>query len=408
MKLRNRFLATLLAGCMLFGVTACGGSSTQEAPAQEEAAAEEAEAEAAEEPVAEAEEETEDAAEAIEGRTIIDHDGHEVTLPDEINRIVISSLLPMPSVYCLFDGSADKLVGMHPSSMAAAQNSQLAKIFPNVLNASTDFVQGGVVNAEELIKLEPDIVIYAAGNEEEYNIINEAGLTAVGISARAFEYDCVRTFEEWVKILGEIFNEQDKAAGIADYGYEVHDEIQAKLDEAGEDLKRPRAMILFNYGAGSTTVGANGFFSEYWLTSTGAVNVATELTGTPEVNMEQIYEWDPEIIYITNFSPALPEDLYTNAVGEDDWSSVTAVKNKQVYKMPLGMYRWFPPASDTPLVLQWLAKHNQPELFKDIDMEQEMKDYYQRFYGVELTDDDINEIFNPAREASGHKLNEGG
>ena len=291
--------------------------------------------------------------------------------------------------------------------MAAAQNSQLAKIFPNVLNASTDFVQGGVVNAEELIKLDPDIVIYAAGAEEEYNIITEAGLTAVGISARNFDYDCVRTFEEWVKILGEIFNEQDKAAGIADYGYEVHDEIQAKLDEAGEDLERPRAMILFNYGAGSTTVGANGFFSEYWLTSTGAVNVATDLTGTPEVNMEQIYEWDPEIIYITNFSPALPEDLYNNAVGEDDWSSVTAVKNKQVYKMPLGMYRWFPPASDTPLVLQWLAKHNQPELFADIDMEQEMKDYYQRFYGVELTDDDINEIFNPAREASGHKLNEG-
>ena len=254
----------------------------------------------------------------------------------------------------------------------------------------------------------PDVVLYLAGNEDEYNIITQAGLTAVGVSPSKFEWDSIKTFEAWVKLLGEVFNEQDKAAGIVEYGYQVQEEILSKLEEAGEDLERPRAMVLFNYGTGTITTSGSNHFGQYWLTTTGAENAAEGVTGNAEINMETIYEWDPEIIYITNFSPALPEDLYSNAVGEDDWSSVSAVKNKQVYKFPLGMYRWYPPASDTPLVLQWLAKHNQPELFADIDMEQEMKDYYPRFYGVELTDDDINEIFNPAREASGHKLNEGG
>ena len=49
-------------------------------------------------------------------RTIVDHTGAEVVLPTEIKRVVISSILPLPSVYCLFRGSADDLVGIHPSS----------------------------------------------------------------------------------------------------------------------------------------------------------------------------------------------------------------------------------------------------------------------------------------------------
>ena len=148
------------------------------------------------------------------------------------------------------------------------------------------------------------------------------------------------------------------------------------------------------------TSGSN-FFGQYWLDSSGAVNVVESLSGTPEINMEQVYEWNPDIIYITNFSSYLPEDLYSNTIEGDDWSPVKAVQEGQVYKFPLGMYRWFPPASDTPLVLKWLAQKNQPELFADIDMEQEVRDYYERFYNVSLTDEDVNQIFHPAREAAG-------
>ena len=160
-------------------------------------------------------------------------------------------------------------------------------------------------------------------------------------------------------------------------------------------------MILFNYGSGVMKVSGSNFFGQYWLESTGAVNVASELTGTAEVNMEQIYEWNPDIIYITNFSSVQPEDLYNNTIEGDDWSSVKAVQDQKVYKFPLGMYRWFPPASDTPLVLKWLAQKNQPELFADIDMEQEVKEYYQKFYQVELSDEEVDQIFHPAREAAG-------
>ena len=147
------------------------------------------------------------------------------------------------------------------------------------------------------------------------------------------------------------------------------------------------------------TAGSDAF-GQYWLESTGAINVARDLKDYPEINMEQIYKWDPEIIFITNFSPRLPEDLLNNTIEGHDWKNVTAVKNKQVFKFPLGMYRWYPPASDTPLVLKWLATKNQPELFKNTDMEKEVKDYYERFYGVNLSKDNLYRIFHPSRDAA--------
>ena len=35
------------------------------------------------------------------------------------------------------------------------------------------------------------------------------------------------------------------------------------------------------------------------------------------------------------------------------------------------------------------------------DMDQEIKDYYEKYYNAELTDEDLQEIYNPARAAAG-------
>ena len=89
-----------------------------------------------------------------------------------------------------------------------------------------------------------------------------------------------------------------------------------------------------------------------------------------------------------------------NTIDNADWGSVKAVQDGEVYKIPLGMYRWYPPSSDTPLMLEWFAKQMYPEKFEDVDMNTEVKEYYSEFYGIELTDEDVTTIFNPSREAA--------
>lgn len=388
--MKKRLVSGLLAAMMCVGLLAGCGSNTNEA--DNSTTGEGTVVESTEITEANGEEAT---------RTVVDHLGNEVEVPAEIETIVTTSILPLPSVYCMFAGSAEKLIGMSPSSMAAAENSLLAEIMPEILDVSTDFMTGGEVNVEELVAMNPDVVFCNASQTEEYEKLKAAGLTVIAVSTSNWGSDSVETFEGWVTLLGEVLDEEDKAAGIAEYGREVYDMIQERVATVDES-ERPRVMFLYKYNDGVIQTSGNSHFGQYWAEATGAINVAEEQDASGlEINMEQVYEWDPDMIYITNFVPYLPEDLYNNAIEGHDWSVVTAVREGQVYKCPLGVYRWYPPSSDTPLMLLWMAKTNYPELFSDIDLEAEMKEYYQKFYGIELTDEDIVKIFNPTREAAG-------
>ena len=112
-------------------------------------------------------------------RTVTDHAGNQVEVPTEINRIVVADIYPMPSVLTIFFDSAEKIVGMAPASMTAAQNSLLGELYPEILNAETSFTDGSDVNIEELIKLEPDIVFYSASNAEVGEKLKNAGIPGI-------------------------------------------------------------------------------------------------------------------------------------------------------------------------------------------------------------------------------------
>ena len=339
-------------------------------------------------------------------RTIVDHTGEEVVLPAEIKRIVIAGLLPMTSVYCLYTGSSQGLVGIPASSKVAAENSLLIEAYPALADLPTDFESNGVVNVERLLELKPDVVFYGSSNVQTRQALDNAGIPAVGFSTTQAGYNTVETYAGWNELLGQVFAgdrriDTSRAAEIVQYGRDVESLVKERLADVAQEDK-PRVMIAYYYDdAGGLRTSGSNFFGQYWIEVAGGVNVAEALSGSPNVNMEQVYQWNPDVIFITNFSPRLPEDFYNNTITADDWSSVQAVKSGQVYKFPLGMYRWFPPSSDTPLAVLWMAKTLHPQLFADIDLDHVVRDYFQRFYGVSLTEEEMYKIYHPAREASG-------
>lgn len=44
--------------------------------------------------------------------------------------------------------------------------------------------------------------------------------------------------------------------------------------------------------------------------------------------------------------------------------------------------------------LAWLASETYPEAFKDYDLNKVIKDYYAKWYNYELTDEQIEDMFN--------------
>ncbi len=337
---------------------------------------------------------------------VTDHLGEEVEVPYEINRIVVCGLWPMPSVMTVFFDSADKIVGIPESSMTAAANGLLGELYPEILNASTEYAKGNDINMEELLKLNPDLVIYNTTTPELHEAFKNAGIPAVAFSVNKWNYDAIETLKQWIALLSELFPENDKVEIVNNKSEEIKKFVADRVADIPEEERR-QAFFLFNYNDNAVITSGCSFFGQFWADAIGAKNVAEEITtdNSVPVNMEQIYAWDPDLIFITNFNTATPEDLYDNKLGVFDFTSTKAVKNKQVFKMPLGMYRSFTPGVDTPLTLLYLAKCAYPEKFADIDMIEETIKYYKEVFGVELTKEQAESIFDPSSDAAAVYLN---
>ena len=374
----------MLAGVLMLSAVGCGAKETTEEPVAQETVTENTENETQKEGT----------------HIIVDHAGYEVEVPYEIDRIAVGGILPLPSVLAVFFDSAEKIVGMAPNSMSAAKNGLLGELYPEVLNAETSYINGSEVNLEELMKLEPDVVFYNASQTEQGEQLRNAGFAAVAISVNKWEYDAIETLNEWIKLLSEIFPDNDKTELVADYSKKIYDMVQGRVADIPEE-ERERVFFLYKYTDTSMETSGEKFFGQYWADAVGAINVAKEIGTDNQVaaNMEQVYVWDPSMIFITNFTEAMPEDLYNNTIGNYDWSAIDAIKNEKAFKMPLGMYRSYTPGVDTPVTLLWFAKTTYPELFEDIDIVAETKMYYKEVFGVELSDTQAASIFAPDKDA---------
>ena len=318
---------------------------------------------------------------------------------------MVLDIYPIPSVLTVFLNSAEPLKAIAPVSMNAAKNGILSELYPEILNARTDILDGDDVNIEALAAMEPDLVIYTASNKKIQEKLDNAGLTAVGMSPTKWNYDAIRTYDEWISLLSQIFPSARKDEEVSEYSTRIYDMIQEKTKDIPEN-ERKRILFLFQYNDKTMITSGSSFFGQWWCDAVGAVNVANGVTADNSnavITMEQVYEWNPDMIVITNFTPTQPDDLYNNTVGSDDWSTVKAVQNHEVYKMPLGTYRTYTPGVDTPMTLQWLAKKAYPDLFADVDLAEEVRNYYNELYGITVTDEQMEAMYNPAKEAGSRK-----
>lgn len=336
-------------------------------------------------------------------RIVEDDNGTKVDVPDQINRVVVTNILPLASAVTVFLNDGSKVVGMHPASYSAAKTGLLGKLYPDVLKADTSFMKGAVLNVEALVALRPDVVLVNAPDKKTLETVRNAGLTAFGISPTKWHYDVIVTHSEWMKSLSELWPDQKGKGDLIDERSKAIAKLVADRTAKLPESERQKVLFLFRYDSRQIVTSGKSFFGQYWCDAVGARNVAEGLTADNAnaiISMEQIYSWNPDIIFITNFTAAQPGDLYTNAIASQDWSDVKAVRDQRVYKMPLGIYRSYTPSADTPLTLLWMAKKVYPKLFEDIDLAKEVKTWYKDVFGVALSDADVEGMFNPTVRGS--------
>lgn len=332
--------------------------------------------------------------------TITDHLGYEVTLPADIQRVAIYGIYPLASALTVFFNSAEKIVAMPKASLSAAKSGLLGQLYPEILDVHTECVSGEEINMEELMKLQPDVVFYSDTEKAAGEALKNAGFNAVAVSVTKWSFNCIETLSNWIDLLGQMFPGDDKAEIYREYSQDIYNLVQERVSGLTEEEK-VSAFILFQYTEANMLTSGAKHFGQWWCDAIGAKNAAGEVEGGQiKVDMEQIYSWNPDVILVSNFTTAQPEDLYENTVGSYDWGGVNAIENQRVYKMPLGIYRSYTPSADTPVTLLWMAKTVYPQLFEDMDVTSYAKAYYKTVYGVELTEDQIESVFAPVSAAA--------
>jgi iron complex transport system substrate-binding protein len=329
-------------------------------------------------------------------KIVVDQNGTEVLVPENVDKLVMSAL-PLPSIYALTGEPLDKVVGMHPGAKSAIESSIMGKMYPELLDASTGFVEGTDINIEELLKLNPDLVFYWGPYSNQTQQLKESGIPSIGVKTQGGG-DALLTLASWLEIMGQVFDKESEVQNVIKYGENTLNEISQKVSNI-EDDEKVNSLFLFKHSSQEIIVPGKGHYGDWWITEAGGKNVAGEIDVTKNVNMEQIYKWNPQVIFITSFTSTMPEDLYENRIEGQDWSGVDAVINKRVYKVPVGVYRWYPPSGDVALMMKWMAESQYPEVF-DYDMKEEVKSYYNEFYGYDLLEEEIDSILNSSQDSA--------
>ncbi|MDU7114090.1 MAG: ABC transporter substrate-binding protein [Peptoniphilus harei] len=328
---------------------------------------------------------------------VTDHAGHEVEVPNKIEKIVIDQV-PILSTYMAYnEGKAPYIVGYAGSLKEVISGTVLKDMAPELLDA-TNTVQGqSDLNVEEIMKLKPDVIFYNAKNQDRYEKLSKTGVPCIGFVTMGADTpaDPINRYGEWLKLLEDVFGEKGKMDNFLAAGDEIVKDVEERIASVPED-KRPSGMILWKYQEGTPIVAGKGTFGDFWLKRLKVKNVAEESKGYAKVNVEQIYAWNPDVFYLDG--PGLlnikTEDVYNNSVEGFDFSNLKSVKDKRVYNSKLGMWNWLTPNPDAPLVLAWLASETYPDAFKDYDLKKVIKDYYQKWYNYELSDEQIEDMFN--------------
>lgn len=371
----------------LTGMTACGNTKPEQNLESKKVAQTEKKEEKPEEPKDENK----------KVRTITDHAGNTVEVPEKIERIVIDQI-PILSTYMAYHhGKAPYIVGYAGSLKQVISNTVLKDIAPELLDSQNTVQAQSDINIEEIMKLKPDVIFYNASNKEHYETLKKTGIPCVGFATVGTNgpADPIDRYTQWLKLLEDVFGENGKTDDFIKAGQDIVKDVEERISKI-DDSKKPTGVILWKYVQGVPMVAGKGVFGDFWLNRIGVKNLANETKGFAKVSIEQFYQWDPDILYLDG--PGLlditTKNVFENSVEGINFSNMKAVKDKKVYNTKLGMWNWFTPNPDGPLVLAWLAKSTYPEEFKDYDLKAMIKDYYKTWYDYELTNEQIEDMFD--------------
>lgn len=315
-------------------------------------------------------------------KIVVDVDGRSVEIPADPRRVacLYASTAHMLAVV----DAGDRIVG----APGGVKRDVLMRLkYPGIESISVPF-QEGIINIEELVDIDADLALIRRTTATSPSEVEK--LDNLGIPYLVVDYTDMKELKDAIRVVGEVFDEEQQAAAFNTF----FDETVALVDERLADLpdsERPRVYHAVNE---ASRTDRTGDICDEITRRAGIDNVsvtsASNLISDAEksyTTLEQIYEWNPDHIVANDVNSV------AYMLKDSKWSGLSAVKTGRVHPLPVGVTRWVHPGSiEAHMGTLFLARQFHPERFEDIDMAAYTKDYYRRFFGLDLSDEQVRSM----------------
>lgn len=311
--------------------------------------------------------------------TITDSTGKKIVLSERLDKVVVLNP-PAAEVLRTLQIPEKSIVGVADSIQKSPYLG-----FGSIKSVGSS----STPNIEKIVELKPEAVItqgkWLSGLDEF-----RAKLEPLGIKVIALDVHQIDKFDDCMKSLAIVFGKEKRAAEFLKWKSEQEKKLPGRLKGLKQEDKKKVIQLYGNklakneWQTSSKGEQAGGTGPDQQINMAGGINVAKDLEQDyPTVSLEWIVQQNPDVILITVYN----ELGYTSADYESASklrdlvltnkaiATTSAGKNKQVYVSAS--------SASTPYInAQFIAKWVYPERFKDIDPENVLKEYYEKWLGV--------------------------
>jgi iron complex transport system substrate-binding protein len=324
--------------------------------------------------------------------TITDQAGRQVTVPDPVRTVYCTSPEGTNLMYML---APDMMVGWNISP-TNLEKKYIPEKYRSIVGLGGWFGKNTTGNVEEIIKRAPDVVL-SVGDVDSAAIAEVERIQGLLHIPVVMVDGSLTASGDAFRYIGKLLKVEQRAEELASYCDGVVQEAKGVASRLADERK---VRVYYAEGPKGLNTDPSGSMHTEVLDLVGGANVAKVETqsdyGMSPVSLEQVLAWNPDVILVAS-DPAEESNVYEQITTGADWSTIAAVKNKQVYQIPRGPFDWFdrPSSPSRILGIRWLGNLLYPDLYP-YDMKAEVKKFYSLFYHLDLTDTQLGELMGRA------------
>jgi len=295
--------------------------------------------------------------------------GRTVELPAEITKVAPSGAV---ATMILASIAPEYMVNVN-STPTASQMKYLPPVLATLPATGQLYGSKATLNYEELIATGAQVLVdlgdYKKGIAEDLDALQ----AQIDIPCIFIEADLVHMAEAFRSLGSILYNKEDrgeKLATLVDRTLEMAAGNRAMIKED------EKVRVMYTSGPDGLGTNARGSSQAQVIELVGAENAVvvdnvTSKGGGNTVSLEQVYNFDPDVIIFS------ADSIYSTVGSNPAWVNLRAIRDGNYYEIPSDPYNWMsgPPSLNMILGIWWLGNLLYPQYYY-YNMEQVAQEIY--------------------------------